>query len=318
MIINGEEYIVNPYEVQGTDWILGSFISKAELESGARKIVSIVAISAVILFIIAFAILSYVAKSITKPIVLVTNRMGEFANLDFSLNSKYDVAKFINRDDEVGSMVRALNVMRDNVANFIINTSEAAEHVASSSEELTATSLEAATASEEIANTIEEIAKGVEEQAKDTEVTSYNIDEMGSLIEENFKCIEELNSAAIQIERQKEEGFIIIAHLIDNNKSNNDACNDVYQVTLSNNESVEKIDIASSMINNIATQSNLLALNAAIEAARAGEAGKGFAVVADEIRKLADESNKLTNDIKLVITELKEKSQSATKQGYCI
>ncbi|KAE9628369.1 HAMP domain-containing protein [Defluviitalea raffinosedens] len=311
VIMDEKEYIVNPYEIQGTDWILGSFISKDELESNARKIVSTVALSAVIIFIIAFALLSYVAKSITKPIVLVTNRIGEFSNLDFSFYSKYDVSKFVNRNDEVGSMVRALNVMRDNVANFIINTSEAAEHVAASSEELTATSLEAATASEEIAVTIEGIAKGAEEQARDTEETSHNIEEMGSLIEQNFKHLKELNDAAMQIERQKEEGFIIISNLIDHNKSNNDASNEVYQIILSNNESVEKIDIASSMINDIATQTNLLALNAAIEAARAGEAGKGFAVVADQIRKLADESNKFTNDIKLVISELKDKSQNA-------
>lgn len=40
---------------------------------------------------------------------------------------------------------------------------------------------------------------------------------------------------------------------------------------------------------------------------------KGFAVVADEIRKLADESNKFTNDIKLLVTELKDNSGNAMK-----
>ena len=48
------------------------------------------------------------------------------------------------------------------------------------------------------------------------------------------------------------------------------------------------------VVSQISNQTNLLALNAAIESARAGEQGKGFAVVAGEVRKLAEQTDKIT------------------------
>ncbi|WP_158807001.1 methyl-accepting chemotaxis protein [Beijerinckia sp. L45] len=66
-----------------------------------------------------------------------------------------------------------------------------------------------------------------------------------------------------------------------------------------------------SLINEIASRTNLLALNATIEAARAGEAGRGFAVVASEVKELAHQTIRATAQIRSKIEAIQQATGSA-------
>lgn len=76
------------------------------------------------------------------------------------------------------------------------------------------------------------------------------------------------------------------------------------------NNNIDEINNFLSSITQIARQTNLLSLNAAIEAARAGETGKGFSVVANEIRKLAEESAGIVDEINQLTNQIKDRTQN--------
>lgn len=295
------------------DQHLGLIIEVDEAEAFAGladlKVVTIIIIIATMA--ISMTLLCLIARTITSPLSAVVKNTNHLADYDLTHEVEQ---KYLSREDEIGTIAKAVQKVIINLRELLGEVSVNAEKVASSGEELTATTQQASTASEEVANTINEISRGALEQAENTSKGSENLAGLSKLIEEDKDHIQQMDGAATTVSRLVNEGLSISDKLATNTKANGDVAQVVYESILKTNDSSEKIGKASSVIAEIADQTNLLALNAAIEAARAGEAGKGFSVVAEEIRKLAEQSTESTKSIDDIITTLKNDAELAVKK----
>ncbi|SPF33987.1 Methyl-accepting chemotaxis protein [Candidatus Desulfosporosinus infrequens] len=254
------------------------------------------------------------------PTDFVLNEINEiqtdvvlYKNSSNNLSIERIVERLINRKDEfgiLGQAIKATNVNQKQILNRLLQTTN---QVTKTSQELTVISQESTKAVEEIAKTIEQIANSATTQALETENGVSEIRELGNIIEQDQHYLIDLNNSARTVEKMKDEGTISITELIARTSERERYAKRIQEGILKTNVSADKIIYASQMIQNVADQTNLLALNAAIEAARAGEAGRGFAVVADEIRKLAEQSSNLTQEIEAVVQELQLNSQNAVE-----
>src|SRR5690606_6649843 len=106
-----------------------------------------------------FVISMMIARSISRPVRIVTDGLNEIAdgNLTIDLLS-------VKNKDEIGDMAAAFNKMGTDVANMVRKINSSASQLAVQSEELSASSEESLASSEMVAKTAENQLLGSEQQ----------------------------------------------------------------------------------------------------------------------------------------------------------
>ncbi len=285
--------------------------SNVELaKSKMERIIFVIIILVISILIMLMIAIIRIFKKVIKNIFILKEKLIKLSKAGGDLTQKIE----LGTTNEVGELADGVNGFIANVRNIVKNISENATNTAAIAQELTATAQSTNESAIEVASAVGNIAQGATAQAEDTTQAAENIEENSNSVLEMLKNLEELRLATEDIETKKNEGKFALDGLTELSGENKEESTYISKIILETNESVENISKASEMIQSIADQTNLLALNAAIEAARAGEAGKGFAVVAEEIRKLAENSTKFTEEIRIIINELKDKSYNAVSR----
>lgn len=287
----------------GANWTLVYEMPKSAFYSEIYKLVGI---------FIAFMILGIamvVIESVTlgnklgNRLTMLSRHLGNVSQGDFTVVLEQNE---LDRPDEIGAIYRSLAQTLRDVGNTLNSIKQITDELASQVNILNDTSNALEHGTTQVSGSVNAITSGNSEQANEITVIYNEMEKFGANVEkvnDNINNVVEITSSAnSKLKTGNEDMGNLQVSFVEFNKN----FNQFREMIENMNESLNSINMITSAISEIASQTNLLSLNASIEAARAGEAGKGFSVVAQEISKLAEQCEDSVQEISKVIGTIME------------
>jgi len=282
------------------------------------------AIVAVMIVIIVLAVIA-VSFWIVKPIRFLVERLKDISEGEGDLTKQL----MINSKDEVGELARYFNKTLESISGLMRRIKNKVNALTNTGHELSLNMSKTSEAVDQISYNFNEIKGNMGEQEKgaveaDMAVKNIqtSIDSLNSLIEDQSEsinasssAIEEMTANINSVTKTLVENTKNVSELAEASENGKSGLQTVAQKILEIAKDSEGLLEINSVMENIASQTNLLSMNAAIEAAHAGESGKGFAVVAGEIRKLAESSGKQSNTTAAMLKKIKASIDSITQSS---
>ena len=307
----GETKYAAIYVSTYTDFVLIVTADEAEIFEPIKRVNFIGVLGMIIAAIVCSVIGFFLANVIVKPIRQMTDLTIKISDMDFTSDAMVD--KLNKRKDEIGSMGRAISLLRVALVDVARSIKAQSDMLMSAADDLFGSATETSTTMDQVETAVNNIAQGATSQAEETQAATENVVAMGNMVEETNRVVEELVAYASKMKDAGNRAKMILGNLNQVNEKTEGYIDIIAKQTDTTNESAMKISEAASMITDIAEETNLLSLNASIEAARAGEQGRGFAVVASQIQKLAEQSNESAKQIGDIIQVLLQDSTKAVE-----
>ncbi|HEY6895878.1 MAG TPA: Cache 3/Cache 2 fusion domain-containing protein [Rhodocyclaceae bacterium] len=270
---------------------------REEVSGMVKKEVFAVVAAGVALGVLLVGLLSWLSRTLViQPLREAVKIAETIAQGDLTSSLR------VQRDDEIGTLQKAMASMQDGLRQMIDSVSSSARNIIDLSATMSATahnvkahSGEQAAAAIAAAGAVEELTVSIEHVTENAQASLSLTQEAGSTARSGEGIVNRASAEMCSIA---------------------ESVNQATQRVLVLGEHSVKISSIANVIKEIADQTNLLALNAAIEAARAGEQGRGFAVVADEVRKLAERTGSSTEEITATIAAIRAEIEQAVESMH--
>lgn len=265
-----------------------------------------------------FPVYSYLILSAVTVVIMILAILCNSSKFVDSLKNKISVVcarktnyniKFDEKDDETlaGGLNKFFEMCHINTMSLVervfegldlgISVRDKSNDAVNDCQKIKGNINEACSCQETILSTIEETAASISEIASTVQEDNRKCSNLLELSEEISKSTREVEGKADHV-RENLQQLKDTSHKLESN---------IVELNKGSGSIGQIID----SIKDIASKTNLLALNATIEAARAGEHGKGFSVVAEEIRKLADQTANLTENVETEISSIQKLAKNS-------
>lgn len=296
-------------EVDGTNWVLVSYIPKSIVLAKLIRLRTIMIIVGIVCIMVLCILVERMTNVVVKPVKNMTKAITQMASGDFTVSVN------VKGNDEIAVMgqsiqkfIQAMRQMISQIGDVSVRLKEQAVSSKNISGEMNTAADIQSKSMHELNDTVDQLSVSVNEIAE-------NVTQLAGVAAETKNDGDSVDIKMRETVEVSEKGRMDMEHV-------SQALNNIELSIRSLEEAVNKVGSASKeivdiikLIGDIADETNLLSLNASIEAARAGEAGRGFAVVASEIGSLAKNSTESVGHITQLITEINKLVEDAVSQA---
>ena len=297
------DYVVTISGIDGTEWYLMLYESSADAYKSLTDVLWVLVLAALIIFLIIALTISQTVSSMMKGLKKTASDIDVMTDGDLAI--EFDM-NYKGTDNEITNINKNLNAYVSKMRTIISRVNTTSEGLRNNASDFDAMATGISDATDVEKQSLEELTSEMKTINDSIQKLSADSQSLSKIAEETTVSSSDAKSYMETVRSDSEETASNLNKVTERMHIAQESMSNLLAHVATVENSAEQISSITSVIKDIASQTNLLSLNASIEAARAGTAGKGFAVVAEEIKKLADTSNENAGMIENLISNISD------------